>query len=62
MLDNIIGGLFVGWFLSLFGFDSMVIQCVKELFNITISTGTYYVGFAVIGVIGGFISWSIKIY
>lgn len=47
----IIGSLFVGWFLSLFGFDNLVINGAKEIFDITITMSGYYFMFAVIGAI-----------
>ena len=46
-----IGGIILAWFLTLFNFDHAVIKAFQELFNITISTGTYYVIFAVLGAI-----------
>lgn len=53
MIGGIIGGLFSGWILSLFGFDDVVTHGCKELFNITISTYGYYLIFALIGAICG---------
>lgn len=44
-----IGGLFIAWILSLFGFIPVVQTGILELFGISISTGTYYFIFAVLG-------------
>lgn len=46
-----IGGLFAAWVLSLFGFVSIVQTGILELFNISISVGTYYFIFAVLGML-----------
>jgi len=52
LLEGIIGGLIVAWVLTLFGVDVIVIQFVEENFDKVVSTSTYYVGFAIIGLIG----------
>jgi hypothetical protein len=53
MLGGFVGGLIVAWILSLFGVDSMIITSAKEMCNITMSISTYYISFALIGLIGG---------
>jgi hypothetical protein len=53
MLGGFVGGLIVAWILSLFGVDSMIITSAKEICNITMSISTYYISFALIGLIGG---------
>ena len=50
---DFIGGLFIAWFLSLFGVYNMITTSAKEVLNITISESTYYMLFAIIGLIGG---------
>ncbi|MDZ5254180.1 hypothetical protein [Clostridium sp. LIBA-8841] len=51
MLSGLLGGLFVAWILSLFDFDSMVINSIHEVFDIEVSKDLYYVIFALIGLI-----------
>lgn len=51
MLSGLLGGLFVAWILSLFDFDSMVINSIHEVFDIEVSRDLYYVIFALIGLI-----------
>ncbi len=46
-----IWGLILGWILSWFGFINVVQVGCHELFNITISTTTYYFIFAILGFI-----------
>ena len=50
-----ISGLISGWFLSLFGFVTVVKTGMNELFNIAISTTTYYFMFAILGALGNMI-------
>lgn len=45
-------GLLCAWVLSWFNFDTMLIQTVKDLFDITMSISNYYILFAMIGFIG----------
>ena len=49
IVDGIIGGLILGWILSLFGFDNIIITSLKEMFNIALSLDNYFLIFAVIG-------------
>ena len=46
-----IGGLFLSWVLSLFGFVQVAQTDILELFGISISVGTYYFIFAVLGAV-----------
>lgn len=51
MISGLISGIFAGWFLTLFDFDEILIGFVKEVFSFSISTNTYYVIFALIGML-----------
>ena len=46
---SIIGALFGGWILSLFGFKGVVVAGMAQLFGITINTLGYYFMFAMLG-------------
>jgi len=48
---SIIGALIIAWFLSIFGFDTLIIEGTKELFNMDITTTGYYFIFALIGIL-----------
>lgn len=56
MFWNIIWCLFAAWFLSLFGFDNLIINGFKELFNITITKTGYYFIWVLVAVICSTIS------
>ncbi|HBJ1650927.1 TPA: hypothetical protein LA460_000146 [Clostridium botulinum] len=45
-------GLLFAWILTWFNFDTMLIQTVKDLFDVTMSVSNYYIVFAMIGFIG----------
>lgn len=53
MLDGFVGGLIVAWILSLFDVDSMVLEVCQSFTDIQLTTSYYYIGFALIGLIGG---------
>ena len=53
MFGGLIGGIFVAWFLSLFGVNNLIIRGLHELIGISISNAGYYTIFAIIGVFGG---------
>ena len=53
MLEGFVSGLIVAWVLSLFQVDNMVIRSVAEVFKIGISVSSYYIGFGLLGLIGG---------
>lgn len=55
MLGGIIVGLFIGWFLSLFGFDNLIIRGIWELTRRSITEAGYYTIFAFLGALGGFL-------
>lgn len=44
--------LIIAWFLTLFGFEKLIIQAFKELFNKDITIASYYFLFLIIGVFG----------
>lgn len=47
----ILGWLFNAWLLGLFGFDTMFINGVMEVFNLEITKTGYYTIFALFGVV-----------
>lgn len=51
MLGGLISGLFVGWLLTIFSFDETLLGFVKEVFNISLSINTYYMLFAIFGML-----------
>lgn len=53
---GIIGGLLGGWILALFGFESVVIAGMAQLFGITINATGYYFMFALMGAIKSIIA------
>lgn len=53
MLEGLLWGLILAWFLTLFNFDNMTKEALQQLFDISISTATYYFIFATIGLISG---------
>jgi hypothetical protein len=55
LLGGLIFGLIVGWFLSLFGIDHLIIKGVFELSGKEISSAGYYTILALLGLIGGMI-------
>jgi len=57
MFIGLIFGLIVGWIISLFGGDALLIQGISELTGKQISTEGYYTIFALLGLIGGFIKY-----
>ncbi|HQD41748.1 MAG: hypothetical protein GXY97_02070 [Clostridiales bacterium] len=55
MFIDLLFGLIVGWLVSLFGGDILIIQGVSELIGREISSAGYYTIFALLGLIGGII-------
>lgn len=53
MLGGFVAGLVTAWILALFGVDKMIIDSLYEIFDISISVSVYYIGFGLIGLIGG---------
>lgn len=53
MLGGFVGGLIVAWVLSLFNVDTMVLEVFQPFTDITLTSNYYYIGFALIGLIGG---------
>lgn len=48
----IIAFIIIGWILSLFKFEQLIIEAFKELFNKDVSKSSYYFLFFCIGVLG----------
>lgn len=55
LLIGLIFGLIVGWIISLFGVDALLVQGISELTGKQISTAGYYTIFALLGILGGII-------
>ncbi|MGM0397042.1 MAG: hypothetical protein ACQEP4_08315 [Bacillota bacterium] len=53
MLGGLVVGLVVGWIVSLFGGDVLIIRGIQELTGNSISAAGYYTIFAIIGLLGG---------
>lgn len=53
MIISGVTALFIAWVLSLFDFDELVLQFVREWTKKDISIATYYVGAFIIGFIAG---------
>ncbi|WP_422486148.1 hypothetical protein [Gudongella sp. DL1XJH-153] len=53
MLGGLVVGLVVGWIVSLFGGDILIINGIQELTGNSISSSGYYTMFAIIGLLGG---------
>ncbi len=53
MLGGLVVGLIVGWIVSLFGGDNLLIQGIKEITGNSITSAGYYTIFAIIGLLGG---------
>ena len=53
LLVGLIFGLIVGWFVSLFGVNTLIIQGIFELTGKEISSAGYYTIFPLLGLIGG---------
>lgn len=51
MLSGLISGLLVGWVLTIFGFDEILLGFTKEMFNMSLSINTYYMLFAMLGIL-----------
>ncbi|MGI6574626.1 MAG: hypothetical protein ACOX3A_01950 [bacterium] len=56
MLGGLIAGLVVGWVISLFGVNEILIQGLFELTGIAISNAGFYTILVIIGILGGAIS------
>lgn len=53
MIGGLIVGLIVGWVVSLFGGDQLIIKGIEELTSNSITSAGYYTIFAIIGLLGG---------
>ncbi|KUO50378.1 MAG: hypothetical protein APF76_11780 [Desulfitibacter sp. BRH_c19] len=53
MLGGVIAGLIVGWVISMFGGNDLLIQGILELTGKNISNAGYYTILALLGAIGG---------
>lgn len=51
MFSGLISGLFAGWILTIFCFDEILLGFVKEVFNMSLSVNTYYMLFAILGIL-----------
>lgn len=49
--------LLIGWLLSWFNFDMVFIRAFDELFNMDITTASYYFIFFLIGAVGDLITY-----
>ena len=56
MLDGLLCGLIVAFILNLFGFGTMFCTFFEEIFHITISIPSYYMIFAIIGILNEIIN------
>lgn len=55
MLVNVAVFLLAGLFLSLFGFDDLIINGMHEIFGVTITSTGYYFIFGIVGVLRSFV-------
>lgn len=55
MFFGIIQGLLVGWLLSLFNFNDVILNALQPFANAELSMDIYYIIFAFIGVLYGLI-------
>lgn len=55
LLVGLIFGLLVGWFVALFGGNTLIMQGILELTGKEISSAGYYTLFAFLGLIGGLV-------
>lgn len=56
MIEGIIYGLIVAWFLTLFGIDNICINALQPFFtNVKLTTDLYYFVFGILGLITGLI-------
>jgi len=53
MLGGLVVGLVVGWIVSLFGGDVLIMNGIHELTGNSVSSAGYYTIFAIIGLLGG---------
>lgn len=53
MLSGLIFGIVIGWLVSLFGGDTLLINGITELTGNNITSAGYYTIFAIIGLVGG---------
>ncbi|HHZ02955.1 MAG TPA: hypothetical protein GX396_08500 [Tissierellia bacterium] len=53
LILGIVYGLIVGWFFSLFGGNTLIIQGILELTGKEITDAGYYTIFALLGLMGG---------
>lgn len=53
MLGGFLSGLLVGWILSLFNVDKMMIEVLQPFIPVCLTTSHYYMTLGMIGLIGG---------
>ncbi|NLW24423.1 MAG: hypothetical protein GXY91_04165 [Clostridia bacterium] len=56
MVIGLVFGLIVGWFISLFGANTLIIQGIFELTGKEISIAGYYTIFAFLGLVSGLLN------
>ena len=56
MFLNALVFMFIAWILSFFGYDTMVINGMNELFGINMTHTGYYFGHALLGMVAGLFS------
>lgn len=53
MFEGLVGGLVIAWLLSCFNVDSMVLEVLQPHISVVLTQSHYYIGFAILGLIGG---------
>lgn len=58
-IDNIVATLFIAWIFSLFNIDKFVINGLKEIFKVNISSHSYYFTVIMLAIIGTIVEYLI---
>lgn len=53
MLEGFVSGFIVGWVLTWFDIDQMVLEVIQPLTSVQLTTAHFYVALGLIGLIGG---------
>jgi len=56
VFESIVGALLLAWFLTWFEFEKIFIGAFNEMFNLSITTNTYYFVFFIAGAVIGIIN------